>query len=60
MSEVKTDIYVVVHPKLQMSFGGKSQHVEPGTEITLTEEQAKRMGTKVKPFVKPKKVNASK
>lgn len=60
MSEQKTEIYIVVHPKLQMSFGGKSQHVEQGTEIKLTKEQAERMGSKVKPFVTPKKLDASK
>lgn len=43
-----------------MSFGGKSQHVEQGTEIKLTKEQAERMGSKVKPFVTPKKLDASK
>ena len=56
MSEVKTDVYIVVHPKLQMTFGGKSQNVKPGTEVTLTEAQAKRLGLKVKPFIKAKKV----
>jgi len=60
MSEVKTDVYIVVHPKLQMTFGGKSQKVEVGSEVTLTEAQAKRMGKKVKPFVRAKKVDASK
>jgi hypothetical protein len=60
MSEVKTSVYIVVHPKLQMMSGGKSQRVEVDTEITLTDEQAKRMGKKVKPFVKAKKVDASK
>jgi hypothetical protein len=60
MSESKASVYTVVHPKLQMTLGGKSQAIEVGTELTLTDAQAKRMGGKVKPLAKTKKVDASK
>lgn len=44
--------YVVVHPKLNMTCGGKSQCVKVGTVLKgLTDSQVKRMGGKIKPLV---------
>lgn len=41
--------YVVVHPSLYMTLGGKKQAVAPGTELSdLTEAQIKKLGKKIK------------
>lgn len=39
--------HVVVHPKLYMAPGGKLEHVPAGTELVLTDEKAKQLGSKV-------------
>lgn len=38
---------IVTHPRFYMKMGGKLQHVPKGTELTLSEEQAARMRTKL-------------
>jgi hypothetical protein len=43
----KTVKRIVVHPKLTMRVDGHMQRVPVGTELTLTETQAKRLGRKV-------------
>ena len=40
----------VVHPKLQMSVGGKLQRIPVGTPLVLTEAQVQSLGAKVKPI----------
>lgn len=61
----KTVKRVVVHPKLYMAVEGKLQLVPVGTELTLTTEQAERLGKKVvdpaeqKKLVKGKMVEGS-
>ena len=43
----------VAHPKLYLRVGGKLQHVKKGTQLTVTEGQAARLGAKlVDPAVK--------
>jgi len=51
---------VVDHPKLYMVVGGKMQHVKPGTEVTVSEEQAKKLGEKLKVAEGKKSVTADK
>lgn len=50
----------VTHPKLYMAVNGKLQHVEKGTELVLSEEQAKRLSSKVQVVKQAKKVDARK
>ena len=38
---------IVAHPKLYLAVGGVLHLVPKGTEITVTEEQAKRLGKKL-------------
>lgn len=44
MSKVKR---VVTHPKLYLAVAGVLTHVAAGTEVSLTAEQAKGLGSKV-------------
>jgi len=55
----KTVKVIVSHPRLFLSVKGKLQHVEKGTELTLTAEQAKKLGSKVQDPAQIKKLNAS-
>lgn len=48
MGAPKKATHTVVHPKLYMKTGnGSSRHIEAGTEITLSEDQAQKLGNKV-------------
>lgn len=38
---------IVAHPKFYTAVGGKLQHIPIGTEMTVTAEQAKRLGSKL-------------
>lgn len=38
---------IVAHPKFYTAVSGKLEHLAAGTEITVTAEQAKRLGTKL-------------
>lgn len=44
MADVKR---IVEHNKLYMRVNGETVHLEKGSEVTMTEEQAKRLGKKV-------------
>lgn len=55
MADVKV---VVVHPKLYLAVKGKKTHVEAGSELTVTTEQAKSLGKKVASLADRKKVKA--
>lgn len=48
----------VAHRNLYLSVGGKLQHVEAGTEVSLSDEQAKRLGNKLVPESGKKAVKA--
>lgn len=51
--------YVVVHPKLNMVAGGKSQHVEAGTILPpLSDDQVASLGSKIKEYVEPPVMSA--
>lgn len=49
---------VVTHDKLYMRVDGKTVHVAKGTELSLTEEQAERLGKKVADAKKAASVTA--
>lgn len=48
----------VAHKNLYLAVGGKLQHVEAGTEVSLSDEQAKRLGNKLVPEGRKKAVKA--
>jgi hypothetical protein len=50
----------VVHPKLYMVANGKLQHVEKGTELVLSEDQAKKLSSKIEIQKQVKKIDARK
>lgn len=58
MAAKKTVKRVVSHPKLFMRVDGKTVHVEKGTELTLTEDQAEKLEAKLEPVKAQKKVTA--
>jgi len=58
-TKTKTVKVIVSHPRLFLSVKGKLQHVEKGTELTLTPEQVESLGSKVCDPAQAKKLNAS-
>lgn len=55
----KSTRYIVVHPKLNMAVGGKSQRVEAGTILPpLTDAQIESLGSKIKEYVEPPVMSA--
>ena len=48
--------YVIKHPNLNFVVSGKTQKLEVGAEVELTELQAKKLGKKVAPFKAAKSV----
>lgn len=59
MAGIKKATHVVVHRNLYMSVGGKTQHIEAGTPITLTANQVKQLRGKVKPMGEKRSVDAT-
>lgn len=49
----------VLHPKLYLRVEGKLQHVEAGTELNLTKDQAKALGSKVRSLTEKKQLSSS-
>lgn len=50
MATPKKPNYVVDHKRLYLSVGGKLKHVPQGTPLTLSTEQAEKLGKRVKPI----------
>lgn len=47
MAAPKKATHVVNHRRLYLAVGGQLQHVPAGTEVAMSNEQAKRLGGKV-------------
>ena len=56
----KKPTHVVVHKKLYLAVGGKLQQVKVGTQLTLSEEQANRLGKKVMSIKESKTIDMTK
>lgn len=56
----KKPTHVVVHKKLYLGVGGKLQHVKVGAQLTLSEEQAERLGKKVMSIKEAKTIDMTK
>ena len=54
-NESKTT-HVVTHPSLYLAVAGAMQHIEKGTELTLTNAQAEAMAGKVEKIAIAKKL----
>lgn len=50
---------IVRHPKLYLAVAGALQHVPKGTEVTVTDEQIKRLGKKLEDPAQAKALDAT-
>lgn len=57
MAAPKRATHLVVHKQLYLSVGGKLQHVKEGSQITLSSEQAMKLGDRVRSITEEKSVD---